>query len=470
MLMKMNFVILGAGSVGFQLAKYLIEQNNNVALIEKEPDKAKHASNVLDCMVINEQGNNIETLKKAGINKADYFISVTDSDEVNMIACSLVASEFHVPHKIARIRNIDYSGTRVLQQPILGIDYFVNPEIETARAIIRAVEGGAVSDIVYFEKSSLQMRSITVNGSSLLRDKCIEEVKRTIQTNFLVAVILRENEYIIPHGYSVVKENDKLYLIATAENFEKIFFQIGKGRIEMNKIVLIGGDRVSIYVAEHFLENKKKDLSIFGRLLRYLKPMKKRKISIIDSDYNNCKLLSDRFPEAMIFNSDISDEGFSEEEELAGADLVIAITGNQEFNIVNAVYAKSVGAGRTMVLVNKSNYVHIASNLGIDVAVSQIESMVNSILKYIRKSNIRSVYSISGGKVEVLELAVEKASRTIGKKIKELKLPRQTLIISVTRGDNHIIPDGELTLKNGDYIIVIARKESVARIEEIFTS
>lgn len=469
MLKKMNFVILGAGNVGFQLAKYLIEQNNNVALIEKEPDKAKHASNVLDCMVINEQGNNIETLKKAGINKADYFISVTDSDEVNMIACSLVAGEFKVPHKIARIRNIDYSGTRVLQQPILGIDYFVNPEIETARAIIRAVEGGAVSDIVYFEKSNLQMRSIMVDESSLLGDKCIEEIKRTIQTNFLVAVILRENEYIIPHGYSVVKENDKLYLIATAENFEKIFSQIGKGRIELKKIVLIGGDRLSVYVAEHFLENKK-DLSIFGRLLHYLKPVKKRKINIIDSDYDNCKLLSDRFPEAMIFNSDISDEGFSEEEELAGADLVIAITGNQEFNIVNAVYAKSVGAGRTMVLVNKSNYVHIASNLGIDVAVSQIESMVNSILKYIRKSNIRSVYSISGGKVEVLELAVEKASRTIGKKIRELKLPRQTLIISVTRGDNHIIPDGELALENGDYIIVIARKESVARIEEIFIS
>ncbi len=466
----MNFVILGAGSVGFQLAKYLIDQNNNVALIEKDSGKAKHASNVLDCMVINEQGNNIETLKRAGINKADYFISVTDSDEVNMIACSLVANEFNVPHKIARIRNIDYSGTRVLQQSILGIDYSVNPEIETARAIIRAVEGGAVSDIVYFEKSSLQMRSITVNGSSLLRDKSIEEIKHTIQISFLVAVILRENEYIIPHGNSMVKENDKLYLIATAQNFEKIFSQIGKGRKELKKIVLIGGDRVSVYVAEYFLEKKKKDLSIFGRFLRYLKPSKKREINIIDSDYNNCKRLSDRFPKAMIFNSDISDEGFSEEEELAGADLVIAITSNQEFNIVNAVYAKSVGAGRTMVLVNKSNYVHIASSLGIDVAVSKIESMVNSILKYIRKSNIRSVYSISGGKVEVLELAVEKASRTIGKKIMELKLPRQTLVISVTRGDNHIIPDGDLTLENGDYIIVIARKESVARIEEIFTS
>ncbi len=240
--------------------------------------------------------------------------------------------------------------------------------------------------------------------------------------------------------------------------------------MEMNKIVLIGGDRISVYVAEHFLENKKMDMSIFGRILRYLKPVKKRRINIIDSDYDNCKLLSNRFPGAMIFNSDISDEGFSEEEELSGADLVIAITGNQEFNIVNAVYAKSVGARRTMVLVNKSNYVHIASNLGIDVAVSRIESMVNSILKYIRKSNIRSVYSISSGKVEVLELSVEKTSRTIGKKIKELKLPKQTLIMSVNRGNNNIIPDGELALENGDYIIVIARKESIARIEEIFTS
>jgi trk system potassium uptake protein TrkA len=466
----MNFVILGAGSVGFQLARYLIEQKENVVLIERDPDKAKHASNVLDCKVLNEEGNNIETLKKAGITKADYFISVTDSDEMNMIACGLVSSECNVPQKIARIRNIDYSNFQVLHHTFLGIDYLVNPEIETARSIIRSIEGGAVSDIVSFEKSSLQMRSITVGSSSFLRNKSLEELKRTIHADFLIAVILRENEYIIPHGFSTLKDNDRLYLIATDEDFERIFSHFGKSRMEINKIVLIGGNRISIHVVEHFFKSHQNELSFFGKFLHYLRPAKKRRINIIDGDYENCKMLSRRFPEAMIFNTDISDEGFSEEEQLSGADLVIAATGNQELNMVNAVYAKSVGAKRAIALVNKSNYVHIASNLGIDVALSPIESMVNSILKYIRRSNVRNVYSISGGKVEVLELSIEETSQVNGKKIIELKLPKQTLIISLTRDDTHIVPDGELVLRGGDNIIVIARKESVTRIEEIFTS
>jgi trk system potassium uptake protein TrkA len=466
----MNFVILGAGSVGFQLARYLIEQKEDVVLIERDPDKAKHASNVLDCKVLNEEGNNIETLKKAGITKADYFISVTDSDEMNMIACGLVSSECNVPQKIARIRNIDYSNFQVLHHTFLGIDYLVNPEIETARSIIRSIEGGAVSDIVSFEKSSLQMRSITVGSSSFLRNKSLEELKRTIHADFLIAVILRENEYIIPHGFSTLKDNDRLYLIATDEDFERIFSHFGKSRMEINKIVLIGGNRISIHVVEHFFKSHQNELSFFGKFLHYLRPAKKRRINIIDGDYENCKMLSRRFPEAMIFNTDISDEGFSEEEQLSGADLVIAATGNQELNMVNAVYAKSVGAKRAIALVNKSNYVHIASNLGIDVALSPIESMVNSILKYIRRSNVRNVYSISGGKVEVLELSIEETSQVNGKKIIELKLPKQTLIISLTRDDTHIVPDGELVLRGGDNIIVIARKESVTRIEEIFTS
>jgi trk system potassium uptake protein TrkA len=309
-----------------------------------------------------------------------------------------------------------------------------------------------------------------VGGSSFLRNKSLEELKRTIHADFLIAVILRENEYIIPHGFSTLKDNDKLYLIATDEDFEKIFSHFGKSRMEINKIVLIGGNRISIHVVEHFFENHKNELSFFGKFLHYLRPAKKRKINIIDGDYENCKMLSRRFPEAMVFNTDITDEGFSEEEQLSGADLVIAATGNQELNMVNAVYAKSVGAKRTIALVNKSNYVHIASNLGIDVALSPIESMVNSILKYIRRSNVRNVYSISGGKVEVLELSIEETSLVNGKKIIELKLPKQTLIISLTRDNNHIVPDGELVLRGGDYIIVIARKESVTRIEEIFTS
>ena len=464
----MDIVILGGGNVGFRLAKQLIEEDKNVVLIEKDPERAKNVSNQLDCLVINEVGNNLDTLKKAGIEKADYFICVTDSDEINMIACGLVSSEFRVPNKIARIRNIDYSGARVIEHPFLGIDFFVNPEIEASKAIIRAIEQGVVSDVVFFEKGGLQMRSITVSATSIFSDKSIKEIKNTVEATFLVAVVLRENYYFIPHGDSVVRENDTLYLIATEENFEIIFSKAGKNRMTVNKIVIIGGGTVGQNVAEHFLYGQKKLFPVFNRLLRYFKFDRKKKINIIDTDYETCKLLAAKFPEALVINGDISDEGFTDEERLSDADLVIAATDNQELNIVNAVYAKSIGAKRTIVLVNKSSFVHAASKLGIDITISPIDSMVSTILKHIRKSNIRSVHSISGGKMEVIELSVVETSSVVAKQIRDIKLPAHTLILSVTRGETDIIPDGEVALQSGDYVIVIARKESVPKVEELF--
>ena len=465
----MKVVIVGAGGVGFQIAKQLVDENKNVVLIEKDPEKARHASNYLDCMVINDEGNNLEVLKRAGIDKADFFISVTDSDEVNMISCGLVSSEFNVPFKIARVRNIDYSHSRISEQPFLGIDYIVNPEIEAAKAINRTVDHGAVSDIMLFEQTNVQMRNMTVNGNSPFKNKTLQEINKSLQIEFLVAVILRENYYIIPSGNTVVRENDNLYLVAVEENLEKIFAQVGKHKIKFNKIVIVGGGKIGSHVAGHFMESQESSYKIFDKLIRSFIKKRKRKISIVDKSYERCKLLSERFSAALIINADISDEGIFEEERLSDYDLLIATTENQELNILTAIYAKTFGIKRSIALVRTNNYVDIATNLGIDVPVSIKNSTINTILKFIRKGNIRSVHSISGGKVEVIELTAKESGRVIGKKIKEIKFPHHSLIIYVTRGKQNIIPSGRFVIQNGDHIILISRKESIEKIEEMFT-
>jgi len=463
----MKIVIAGASSLGLQIAKQLIDENINVVIIEKNLEKVKRASNHLDCMVVNGEGNNLEALKKAGIDKADFFISVTDSDEVNMISCGLVSSEFNIPYKIARVRNIDYSSTQFSVSPFLGIDYIVNPEIEASKVITRSIEHGAISDILFFEKTRLQMRNITVSNTSLFKDKTLGEIKKSLKKDFLVPVILRENQYIIPSGETVVKEDDSLYMVATEKDHEEIFAKVGKHKIQLNKIVIVGGGRIGSYVADHLLQKQKSDLKFIDRLTRSFIQKWKRNIIIIDKNYDKCKLLSERFSEALIINDDISDEGIYEEGQFSDYDLIITTTGNQELNIVAAVYAKTIGIKRSIALVNKNNYINIASNLGIDVTVSQKNSMVNTILKLIRKGNIKSVYSISGGMVEVIELSVEKSS-IVGKKIKEIRFPPDTLIVSVTRGNKNIIPDGESIIQNGDDIIVIVRKESIKKMEDMF--
>ena len=466
----MSIVVLGAGRVGYQLARHLVEENREVAVIEKDPKRAKFVSDSLDCLVVSEEGNRIASLEKANIHKARHFVAVTDSDEVNLIACGIVANQFHVPSKIARVRNIDYSGSQATSHAFLGIDFVVNPEVEVTRAIAAAIDRGAVSDIMFFEESDLQMRSIRVEPESMLIGKTVGELRHTIHGDFLVMVIFRGNDNIIPTGTTRIMENDKLYLLATESDFESIFDQIGKKRLRLDRVVIIGGTRMGQQVAEYLLEGSKDTPSFMSRVFRRLKTTATgRNITIIDGDYKVCAALSDKFPNVLVLNSDVSDEHFEEDEYLARADLVVASTENQEANIINAVYAKTLGTKRTVALVNRSSYVHMASHLGIDVAISPVDSMVSTILKHIRRSNVRRVHNISGSSIDIIELSVEMSSETVGKQIKEIKLPPDSLIVAITRQGENIIPSGDLTVKSDDHLITIARKDSIPRLEELFT-
>jgi trk system potassium uptake protein TrkA len=194
----------------------------------------------------------------------------------------------------------------------------------------------------------------------------------------------------------------------------------------------------------------------------------KENLVIIDRDNERCNALADRFSDALIINEDISDEGIYEEGQLSDYDLILASTDNQELNLITAAYAKTIGIKRSIAVVNKYNYLNIASKIGVDVTVSQKDSMVNSILKLIRKGNIKNIYSFVDGKVEVIELLVDK-SPVSGDRLSAIKLPPQTLIVSIAREGEDILPSGDSIVQNGDHIVVIAEKESVSKIEAIFT-
>jgi trk system potassium uptake protein TrkA len=343
----------------------------------------------------------------------------------------------------------------------------VNPEIEASKVITRSIEHGAMSDILSFEKSRFQMQNMSLIDYSPFVNKSLKEIKKSLHLDFLVTFILRDNKYIIPSGDTYLLENDKLYVVATEENLEKLFMQTGKFRIKLNKIVIVGGGRIGSYVADYLLKKQESDLTFLSKLRSSFIQKWRRNVVIVDIDTELCNILSERFPKALIINEDISDEGIYEEGHFTDYDLIITSTDNQELNIITAVYAKTLGIKRSIAVVNKNNYINIASDLGIDVTVSQKNSMVNSILKLIRKGNIKNIYSFLDGMLEVIELSVENPEIS-GSKIKEINLPPQSLIVSLTRGDQSILPDGDSTIQNGDYIIVIARKESISQIENIF--
>ncbi len=464
----MKVVIVGAGAVGTQLAMQLIDEKKDVVLIERDPEQARLASNRLDCMVITDQGNSVQVLRDAGTAEADFFVAVTDNDEVNLISCALVESEFSVPCKIARVRNIDYSSSGLAQRNFLGIDYIVNPEIVAAESIIRTIEHGAVSDIVLFDQSSTQMRHLTVEERSIFANRTLAEIGRDVDVPFLVAIILRNDEFMIPAGQTRIEPGDLLYLVATEDHFDRLYQRIGKPKAEIRKIVIVGGGKVGQRVASFLLEDKR-PANIIGRLLRAATARRRYSVKIVDRDYERCKELSQTLSDALVIHADVSDEGVFEEEHFANSDLIVAVTGNQELNLIAAVYAKSIGIRRSIALVNKTNYTRIASQLGVDVPVSIKNSMVNSILRIVRRGNVRSVHSIANGELEVMDIRVDMQSIASGTAIRDLKLPRDTLIVSLLRKGETRVPDGAQTLEGGDRVIVISRRESIEPLQQLFT-
>lgn len=455
----MRIVIVGAGAVGVQIASELVSENKDVVIIEKDPDRAKQAAARLDCLVINEEGNDIDTLKRAGIDRADFFLSVTTSDEVNMICCAIVSSEFRVPNKVARVRNLDYAKGGFLERSFLGIDYIVNPEVEAANVIANTVEHGATSDVMMFRKASVTMRNTVVDSKSVFRDRTLIGVREKLKGDYLIAGIMRGDDFIVPSGHTLIREGDNVYLVASTENFEKIFSNTGFAKAELKDVVIVGGGKIGTYVTE--------------RLIR------RRRIKIIERDYERCKAVAEEFPDAIVINADISDEEIFDEERIQDSDLIITTTDNQELNILAAAYAKAKGVRRAIALVNQHSYLNIATRLGIDSTVSPRFSTADTILKYIRGKNIESVHSIFYGKAEVIEMTVQPGSPVCDKALKDISLPGNSLILTVTRHPDLFIPDGSVdqkvfipggnfVIRDGDDILIITGKESVSGIEKLF--
>jgi len=463
----MKKIIVGAGNVGLQLAKKLIDEKHDVVIIERNIDKVRQASGSLDCMVVHGEANNREILKQASIQDADFFISVTQSDELNMIACGMVASEYDVPFKIARVRNFEYTSSSIAEKPFLGIDYIVNPEVEAARAILRSVEHGATSDIINFEGTSFQMRTMVINEKSKFRDLRLEDIKKEVQYDFIAAVIVRENGYIIPQGDTVIRERDTLYLIGTKEHLQTAFETEGKPREELKKIIVVGGGRIGSYVARQLLYANGKE-SLINRMLESFIPRQKRSVVLIEKDYERSKQLAEEFSQALVLYGDVSDEGILEENNLGDYDLLISATGNQELNLVTSMYAKSVGVKRSIALVNKNDFLKMASKLDIDTTISMNNAVVNSILKLVRKGTIHSIHAVSGGNLEVIELSVEPDSRVANRAIREIKLPYHSLLLFISRGHDNYLPHGNDVLLPNDTIVLITRKENINKLDQLF--
>lgn len=453
MMAHMKVVILGAGKRGTLLARHLIQEKRDVVIIDNDPKRAAEVQGKMDCMVIVGSGTDPAKLREAEVEKADLFVAVTDSDEINLVACGIVENIRSAVTTVAAIRNLTYTGKDGLPATILGINYIVNPEAEAARSIHAIIDRGIFSDVITFERSNLVLYNIYVTPKSRFANQNIANCRTTIGTEFVIAAINREDEGIVPSGNTIVFPGDTLSVVASDNDKEALFKLIGQHRIKPKKIVIVGGSKIARF------------------LLRSFEPSQHRSIVLVEQDPVVCEHFASLFPNLLVVRSDITDETIFEDERLVTYDLLISLTDNDELNIITASYAKRVGINYAIALIkNNNNYIRLARHLDIDSVISVSEATVDSLLKYMRGAHVSSVHSLFNGRLEIFEFVISSDMSVAGKKLKDINMRNKGIIAGITTSaGKNIIPSGAYRIEIGDTLLVCAGREELGFVQKIFS-
>ncbi|MCQ2575631.1 MAG: NAD-binding protein [Treponema sp.] len=476
----MKIIIVGAGFTGIQLAKLLCsEKNNTVTLIDNDDDAIRHCSNMVDCTVINEDGNDLEVLIKAGIEKADALVCVTASDEVNMITCSLVDAVFPDILKIARVRNYAYYAKTTQAEnkrtdeftskhrPLYGINYMINPDVEAAEAIVTAVENGAVGNVLTFDESDLQLTRITVNEGSSFDGITLKEIRSKTEVTFLVAYIEKDGETSLPAGDSIVNAGNVLGILVHKSDIPELLSLCGSEQKNLRRVALIGAGRIGTIIAEKLLAHTKKAR---GLSKIFFKTRNDIDLAIIDSDSELTKEASERFPRARVICGDATDENLLREEKLTDYDLAICATHNHELNMILSAYLEKKGVGQSISLVTGGDFVTIGDMLGVDVCVPLRDTVVDSIMSHLRGKAVKEIHTVNSGELEIVECEVGTGSKASGKLLKEIADSGSFLVLlsRSTNGEQYSIASGNTQFYPGDHIVLITQADNSKKILSFF--
>lgn len=471
---------MGAGFTGIQLAKLLVNEKNQVALIDADEDVIRHASNQVDCETLCSEGNNLETLESVGIAKADALVCVTSSDEVNMITCSLVDAVYPNILKIARVRNYtyyinttnaekkhanDFSGKR---RPLYGINYMIHPDVEAADAIVEAVSNGAIGSVTTFDNSDLEIARLLVAKNSVLDGLALKDIRTKTNVKFLVAYVEKNGETSLPSGNTVLNAEDTLGILISKKDLQEVIQLSGNEKKSLRKIVLIGAGRIGTIVAEKLIPKRN---SSFSKIFSELGSKRSHDFVIIDEDDTLAKTAAEKFPDARVMRADASDEAFLNEEGITSFDLAICTTHNHELNMVLAAYLESVGVGQSISLVSSAQFVTIADQLGIDVAVPIKDAVVDSIMSHLRGKAVKGIHTVTNGQLEIVECEVSNESKATGKTLKEIANPGAYLLLMSRKSgfDEFKIADGNTMIYTGDHVVFITEAENTKKILSYFT-
>lgn len=446
----MRVIIVGAGAVGFNLAERLSAEHQDVVVVEREERALQRVVEKLDVQGILGRGSSPDVLLRAGIEEATLLIAVTDSDEVNMLAC-LVASACARASttKVARVRDeAFFSDARLRDRLALVVDLHINPEAVAAEKVLRVLSVPAATDVVSFAGGKVQLIGLPVGEHSpLLGVRFADLAQRDPERRLLIVAISRTGEVVIPKGGDVLRVGDTMYAVTSASGVAAVLEVCGFRAEPLRRVMISGSTSVAVQVA--------KGLEAMGVVTKLIEPDKAR-----------CYALADELHKAVILNGDPTDPSLLGEEFVDDVDAFVAASADEEQNILAAVLARRLGARRTIALTDKAAYLELIRAVGVDVLVSPRLAAVSSILQFVRRGRILSVTAF-GDEAEALEFEATKASPIVGKPLQKVHFPRGAIVGAIFRDGETIAPGGADVVQAGDRVVVFALKAAIPDVERL---
>lgn len=446
----MKIIIVGAGEVGFYSAQRLSNENQDVVLIDKDPEKIKRITDNLDVQALLGSGTSPGVLKGAGIKDADMMVAATDSDEANLIACLLARYMNPYIHKVARVRNPEFlQEEELLNKELLGIDQIINPESVMVDKVLSLMMVPGASDVIDFMDGKVMLIGITIRPDSPLVGRKLHSFSDP-DKKFLIGTIVRGETVFIPHGDDSIQTNDMVYVVIKSNEHSNVLDFFGIKREGLHRIIIIGGGQTGTALA------KALDSMKFN-------------VRIIETDSDRCARLSEMLDRVIVIKGDGTDRNLLLEENIGDVDYLIAITGDEESNVLISLLAKELGAKKTITKISKLSYIPLVSAIGIDTVISSRLSAIKAILQYIRRGKIISVAPLKGENAEAIEAEALATSDIVDKPLSKIKLPKGTIVGAIFRDDEIIIPSGKSLVKDKDHLIIFTLRDVIPQLEKLLT-
>ena len=446
----MKTIVIGAGEVGYHIAERLSREGNDVTVIEQDPEIRLRVQEELDVLTLEGSGSSPRVLEEAGVREADLLIAVADIDEVNVTAC-LLGKEYGVARRIARVRNPDFSESPFLERgKRLGIDLLINPNIVVAEEILDLVKTPAAAEVGKFADGKVLMLGIQVASRAPILDRPLRSLRSFHTTTpFLIVAVLRDGKLILPDGETILQEDDHIYFVSKRESVNAILTLLGKKESIVERVMVIGGGRMGLRVAQ-------------------LLEAERFKVKLIEHRQDRCEELSELLKETLILHGDGTDVRTLVEEGIADMDAVVTVTDDEATNILAALLAKEQGAKKVMALIKRPQLLHLLPHLGIDAAISPRTLTASVILKYVRKGKVLSIFEMPENDAETLEMMVTAESRVAGKAIRDAGLPSGAIIGAVVHQGEIVIPRGDTVFRPDDHVVIFAIPSVIPDLEKHF--